>query len=248
MRTEPGIRESDHFERLCSLLATLDDTHAGESGRLTFDGDAESVVLVQSGRVCWASSPGMPARLTDRIRTAATDSELRDALLQHNAETLLALAGHAAPRWIPSRVDDYDLELTFTSAELLAHSADAWWGPLAARAREELQTALGGSNAAGMAFLHAPDTADSIVPVAINGMAGVTAGKMLVIGRTAVALMHSCRPLHAHLVSTTMADGRTMVAWLQDGVCYVAFGEENSELAFVLAHLSRKEMPCPAGC
>lgn len=248
MRTAPGIRESDHFERLCNLLATLDDAHAGQSGRLTFDGDAESVVIVQSGRVCWASSPGMPARLTDGIRNAATDSERREALLQHNAETLLALAGHAAPRWVPSRVDDFELNFTFTSAELLAHSADAWWGPLAAQARKELQTALGSSDAAGMAFLLASDTADSIVPVAIHGMVDVTAGKMLDIGRTAVALLHSCSPLRAHLVSTTMADGRTMVAWLQDGVCYLAFGKEQSEMAFVLAHLSRKEMSCLDDC
>jgi hypothetical protein len=267
------MRATDHFEGLCALLEAIDESHAGQSGSLTFGGPSQGIVLVQSGRICWAASSMVPTRLTDRLVHASAAGELelrrtfhecrqsgrpfgqtlvergivtaevlRTALLQHNAETLLELAGHPAPQWQPARVEHYDPRLTFSSSELLAHSADAWWGPLAARARDELHAAIRGSDAQGLAFLRVPEGDDSIVPVGMVGMDHLTARETLAIGRTAVGVMRSCRAIAGHLVATTSMEGRTTLVWVDDGAFYLAIGHERSEMAFVLAHLSRRSV------
>ncbi|MBV8517119.1 MAG: hypothetical protein JO197_06900 [Acidobacteria bacterium] len=273
MSASPEVRETNRFDRLCVLLETIDELHAGQSGSLSFGSASQGIVLVQSGRVCWAASSMMPTRLTDRLRHACTLSEhslqlifrdcrasgtpfgetlvergivsfdvLRTALLQHNAETLLQLAGQPAPQWRPAKIEQYDPSLTFTSAELLAHSADGWWGPLAAAARDELRAALRDRHAVGLSFLRAPETADSIVPVGFVGTDDLSAREMLAIGRAAERAMQSCSAAGGRLVASTRADGRTTVIWIDDGAYYVAFGDDRSEMAFIVAHLSRRAL------
>lgn len=263
--------ETGQFERLCALLETIDEAHAGQSGSLVFGGGSNGIVLVQAGRVCWAASTAIATRLSHRLRSdgAADDraltavfrecresgkpfgqtlverglvtfDALRAALLQHTAETLLHLAGAPAPRWIPSRVDRYDRGLTFSSAELLTHSADGWWGPLAAEARAELTAALGDRGAVGLAFLHAAGASGAIVPVGIAGANDLSAKDTLAAGRAAEALMRSGEPVGARLVAGTLGDGRTFVAWRDRGACCVAVARQRSEIAFIVAHLSRR--------
>jgi hypothetical protein len=266
--------EAEPFARLCALLELVDEVHAGESGSIVFGGGSEGIILVQSGRVCWAASPGLAARLSHRLRRDAaiddgrlaaifrecresgkpfgetlvargvvTFDALRTALLQHTAEALLQLAAEPSPRWVPSPVDRYDRSLTFPSAELLAHSADGWWGPLAAEARNELAEAIGNRATVGLAFLRDVGTRDAIVPVGIVGAGELSANEVLAAGRAAAALMHSGDPLGARLIASTCGDGRTSVVWLDRGTYYVAIAAERSEIAFIVAHLSRR----PAG-
>jgi hypothetical protein len=273
--TGPGIQDRDHFDRLCVLLETIDEAHAGQSGSLLFGGAAQGLVAVQSGRVCWASSPMTRSRLTDRLRHACTvgDHELqlvfrdcrangqpfgetlvakgivtfdvlREALLEHNAETLLNLAGLPLPEWRPGTIEQYDRALTFSSAELLAHSADGWWGPLAAEARSKLQAALRDRNATGLSFLRTPRSTpgetDSIVPVGFVGMEDFSAGELLGIGRAAARAIQACAPVAGQLVASMSADGRATLLWVDGGAYYVASCKDRSEMAFLIAHLSRR--------
>lgn len=262
-----SVDETGHFERLCTLLESIDEAHAGQSGSIVF-GNGKGVVLVQDGRVCWAASPAAGSRLSHRLRDeASVDPQqlaavfrecrengkplgqtlvergvvrfdvLRAALLQHTAETLLYLAGHASPQWMPSRVDHYDSRFTFTSAELLTHSADGWWGPLAAGARQELMSALGDRGTVGLAFLRAEG---AVIPVGITGAETLGAKETLAAGRAAVALMRSCEPLGGRLVARTHGDGRTFLVWRDRGAYYVAIARERSEIAFIVAHVSRR--------
>lgn len=264
---------TDRFLSLCMLLEAIDESYAGQSGSITFGKGTNGVVLVQSGRICWAESQMSSFRLTDRLRhmSAAADRDLsrtfhecrssgrpfgqtlvergivtaevlREALLQHNAEALLALADHSVTRWQPASVDHYDLNFTFSTSELLAHSADGWWGPLAAKARENLNAAIRGSAARGLAFLCTPGTHDSIVPVGMVGTEHLTAREALAAGHAAVGTMKSCEALAGHLVATTLTDGCTAVVWVDDGAYYLVMGNERSEMAFVLAHLSRRSV------
>ncbi len=279
-----AVEESGPFERLCALLELIDEVHAGESGSIVFGGGSKGIVLVQSGRVCWAAAPALAARLSHRLRRDAsiddgqlaaifrecresgtpfgetlvargvvTFEALRTALLQHTAEALLHLAEEPSPLWVPSSLlpsslslplsmDRYDRSLTFPSAELLTHSADGWWGPLAAEARNELAAAIG-DRAVGLAFLRDTGTRGAIVPVGIVGAAELSAKEVLAAGRAAAVLMHAGDPLGARLIASTCAGGRTTVVWLDQGTYYVAIAAERSEIAFIVGHLSRR----PAG-
>ena len=268
-----AVDETGPFERLCALLEMIDEVHAGESGSIVFGGGSKGIVLVQSGRVCWAASPALTARLSHRLRQDASIADrqlaavfrecresgapfgetlvargvvtfeaLRTALLQHTAEALLHLAGEPSPLWVPSPLDRYDRSLTFPSAELLTHSADGWWGPLAAEARNELAAAIG-DRAVGLAFLRDTGTGEAIVPVGIVGAGELSAKEVLAAGRAAAVRMHAGDPLGARLIASTCAGGRTSVVWLDQGTYYVAIAAERSEIAFIVAHLSRR----PAG-
>lgn len=183
---------------------------------------------------------GKPFGETLVERGVVTFDSLRTALLQHTAEALLHLAGEPSPRWVASPVDRYDRSLTFPSAELLVHSADGWWGPLAAEARAELAAAIGDRAAVGLAFLRDAGMGDAIVPVGVVGAGDLSAKQVLAAGRAAAALMHSADPLGARLIASTCDDGRTSVVWLDQGTYYVAIASERSEIAFILAHLSRR--------
>lgn len=272
-----AVEEAGPFERLCALLEMVDEVHAGESGSIVFGGGSKGIILVQSGRVCWAASPALAARLSHRLRRdgsiddrqlaaifrecresgkpfgetlvargVVTFEALRTALLQHTAETLLHLAGEPSPLWVPSSLslpssmDRYDRSRTFPSAELLTHSTDGWWGPLAAEARNELAAAIGDRDTVGLAFLRDTGTRDAIVPVGIVGAGELSAKEVLAAGRTAAALMDSGDPLGARLIASMCGDGRTSVVWLDQGTYYVAIAAERSEIAFILAHLSRR--------
>jgi len=266
-----AVEEAGSFERLCSLLEMADEVHAGESGSIVFGGGSNGIILVQSGRICWAASPFIAARLSHRLRqTAAVDEHqlaavfrecresgkpfgqtlvarglvtfdaLRTVLLQHTAETLIRLADEASPCWIPGPVDQYDRALTFSSAELLTHAADGWWGPLASEARNELAAALGDRGATGLAFLHDAGESDANIPVGIAGAFELTAKEVLAAGREAAARMRSGDPLGARLIASTEADGRTSIVWLDHGAYYVAIAGERSEIAYIVAHVSRR--------
>lgn len=265
------MNESGSFERLCALLELVDDAHAGESGSLVFGGGADGVILVQSGRICWASSPALATRLNHRLRRDADVDDrqlaavfrecretgipfgqtlvargivpfdvLRNALLQHTAATLSHLAERPSPRWVPGQVDRYDRNFTFSSVELLTHAADSWWGPLASEARNELAAALGDRGATGLAFLRDAETGDAIVPVGVVGANDLTAREVLAAGRAAAALIHSADPLGGRLVASSAAGGRTCVVWLDRGAYYLAIAAERSELAFIVAHVTRR--------
>lgn len=272
-----AVEEAGPFERLCALLEMVDEVHAGESGSIIFGGGSKGIILVQSGRICWAASPALAARLSHRIRRDATVDDhqlaaifrecresgkpfgetlaargvvtfeaLRTALLQHTAEALLHLAGEPSPLWVPSPLsvlspaDRYDRSLTFPSAELLTHSADGWWGPLAAEARNELAAAIGDRTIVGLAFLRDTGTRGAIVPVGVVGAGDLSAKEVLAAGRAAAALMVSGDALGARLIASTCVDGRTSVVWLDHGAYYVAIAPERSEIAFIVAHLSRR--------
>ena len=72
---------------LVDLLAAVEDCSPHESGAFLVDGDGDGAVLgsvfVETGRVCWASSPGRSGRLRDLLlRNSArpvNDVELDDA-------------------------------------------------------------------------------------------------------------------------------------------------------------------------
>ena len=265
-----ALKETGRFERLCALLEIADET-PGQSGRIVFGGASQGIILVQSGRVCWAASPAMGTRLSHRLwqnasvddgrlaevfrecresgkpfgqtlvaRGIVTFDALRTALLQHTAEALIHLAGGRSPRWVPGHVDRYDRELTFPSVELLAHAADGWWGPLASEARSELAEALGERGATGLAFLRDAEMDDAIVPVGIVGAGELSAREVLAAGRAAAALMRSGDPIGGRLITATAAGGRTAVVWLNRGTYYVAIAAERSEIAFIVAHVSRR--------
>jgi hypothetical protein len=265
-----AVDDAGPFERLCALLAMIDDVHAGESGSIVFGGGSKGIILVQSGRVCWAASPARAARLSHRLRRDAsiddrqlaaifrecgasgkpfgetliargvvTYATLRAALLAHTAEALLHLAEEPSPLWVPSAVDRYDRSLTFPSAELLAQSADRWWGPLAAEARNELAAAIGDRDTTGLAFVRDAGMHDAIVPVGLIGGTELRAREVLDAGRAAVAQMDAAAALGTRLIATTCADGRTRVVWLDRGTYYVAIAAERTEIAFIVAHRSR---------
>lgn len=265
-----SVKEAGRFERLCALLEMADEA-PGESGRIVFGGASQGIILVQSGRICWAASPSMSARLSHRLRQDAsvddrrlaevfrecretgepfgqtlvargvvTFDALRTALLQHTAEALIHLAGERSPRWVPGHVDRYDRDLTFSSVELLTRAADGWWGPLATEARSELAEALGDRGAIGLAFLRDSEMTDAIVPVGVVGAGDLTAREVLTAGRTTASLMRSAESLGARLITATAELGRTAVAWLSRGAYYVAIAAERSEIAFIVAHVSRR--------
>ena len=266
-----AAEEAGTFGRLCGLLELVDEARAGESGSIVFGGGSKGVILVQSGRICWAASPAIAARLSHRLRADAavdgrqlaevfrecresgkpfgetlvargivTFDRLRAALLQHTAEALIHLADEPQPRWVPAPVERYDRGLTFRSVELLTHAADGWWGPLASQARTELAAALGDRGATGLAFLRDAGTNDAIIPVGVAGAAELSAKEVLAAGRAAAALMCSADPLGARLITSTCAGGRTSVVWLDHGAYYVAIAAERSEIAFIVAHVSRR--------
>lgn len=270
--TLPFTPETDHFDRLCALLETIDRAHAGQSGNLVFGNTSQGLIAVQAGRVCWAASPMMRSRLRDRLQDACTCSELemqlafrecrasgkpfgetlvakgfvtfevlREALLQHNAETLLNLAGLPLPQWQPATIEHYDRGLTFSSAELLARSADGWWGPVAAEARGKLEAALRGRRATGLSFLRTPGLRDSIVPAGFVGIEG-SASELLAIGRAAAGALRSCAPIGGNLVASMNGDGRATLIWTDGGASFLASCDDRSELAFIIAHLSRRAL------
>jgi hypothetical protein len=267
--------EIDPFSRLCQLLRSIDEVHAGQSGRFSFGNDQEGVILMQEGRVCWAASPAMTSRLIHRLTSAGEYNErelrllfhecrqsgkpfgqtlvergivtlpvLRGALLKHTAEAMAGLARcPASPRWIPASIDGYDVTLTFTTAELLTQAADVWWGPLAVAARAELELALSGRNVVGLAFLPIAAAAEAIIPVGVRGADTMRVREILAIGNWARGLLRSCDPIAGRLIGATRKDGRTSLVWSSQGACYVTFGSDAAEMAFVVAHLSRR----PAG-
>jgi len=265
-----AVLEKGPFERLCALLEMVDEAHAGESGSIVFGGGSKGIILVQSGRICWAASPAIATKLSHRLRNVASDDRqlatvfhecrergtpfgqalvargvvtfdaLRNALLQHTAETLIHLADEPSPRWMAAPVDQYDRDLTFPSVELLTHAADGWWGPLASEARQQLGEALGDRGAVGLAFLRDAATNDAIVPVGVVGAADLTAKDVLATGRAAAALMSDAEIVGGRLITTVCSDGRTSIVWVDRGTYYVAIAAERSEMAFIVAHVTRR--------
>jgi hypothetical protein len=53
--------------------------------------------------------------------------------------------------------------------------------------------------------------------------------------------MNASAALGGRIMAMIGADGQTTLVWTDEGMYYVAFGEERSELAYLLGHLSRQE-------
>lgn len=184
---------------------------------------------------------GKPFGQTLLERGMVTFDVLRGALRQHTAEALAGLALRpSAPRWTPSRVDGYDATLTFSTAELLAHAGDEWWGPLAVAVRAELDDALRGRSVIGLAFLPLPEVADAVIPVGNHGADAMRVHEILDIGAWAAALLRASGRIAGRLISVTRDDGRTSLVWTSQGARYVTIAREPAEMAFVIAHLSRR--------
>lgn len=184
---------------------------------------------------------GRPFGQTLVERGIVTFPVLRGALLKHTAEALAGLAlGHTLPQWVPARIDGYDATLTFTTAELLVQASDVWWGPLAVAAKAELELALSGRNVVGLAFLPIPAVTEAIIPVGVRGADTMRVREILAIGQWASGLLRSCDRIAGRLIGATRKDGRTSLVWSSHGACYVTFGSDAAEMAFIVAHLSRR--------
>jgi hypothetical protein len=195
--------------------------------------------LTRVVRDCRAT--GRPLGETLVAQGGVTLEALRETLLEHTAEALLQLAASPEAEWRAMERERYDQRLTFSPLELLAHSADSWLGPLASRTRSRLTAALSGRPVSGASFLNVPGSPDSVIPVAFVNLEGMKPRDLLRIGRAAALAMNGAAALGGRIMAMIGADGQTTLVWADEGMYYVAFGEERSELAYLLGHLSRQD-------
>lgn len=182
---------------------------------------------------------GIPLGQILVARGLLSPQQLRNALLEHTARTIAQIvATHdAEPSWISSREATHDARFTFSPAELLAHIADAEWGPLAQLGREELSRSLA-AGGRGCAFVGA---GDDLLPVGLVGEE-LEVEDVLALGAWARSSLVTASRIgeRARFVSATRG-AESLVAWTAAGFVYAAVCVDRSDLACILASIRTAE-------
>lgn len=124
MSPDPSLSAPDTALR---VLARVEDLDVDATGALVFDKDA--VVLVDRGRVCWATAPGLRRRLSDLLRAACTPP-----LSSEEVEQLFVRCKAEGTRFGETLVALGRLSSTALRAALLQHTSEALAIPEAWRA------------------------------------------------------------------------------------------------------------------
>lgn len=213
--------------RLSELILARLDPGAGSSElgkvvrRCQAEGRSISEMLVSGGLI---SSEG-----------------LRDALRQHTAEAMLALAGHRgeAPAWV-ARAKPFGARFSFSSVELLVLAGAAWAPGAAEEARGEMEKMLrhGGF---GVAFAKVSGSS-GLVPVGEVQGSKLTLSEAIELGAWGARAVREDGVVRGgvpRLVAAMGPNGDALVAWLTGAVVYVVICPSPSSLAHVLGKRAR---------
>lgn len=139
--------------------------------------------------------------------------ELRDALLRHTAESLLALCGTGAVAdWTPRRKGGYSSRFTFTTTELLTWTLAGEHPTESEAASVELVDAFVERDW-GAAYLRSPKRA-SPDPIAIVGPCPPRVEALFRLGRWASSSLDIAGLAHGERAFVaTVVDGGALVAW-----------------------------------
>jgi|GEM_PF-2738582 len=177
---------------------------------------------------------------------------LRDALRQHTAEAVLALAGRypagpggerarneEPPVWM-ARAKPFGARFTFSSVELLALAGAAWAPGPADEARGEMETMLrhGGF---GVAFAQVAG-APGLVPIGEVQASKLTLDEAVELGAWGARAVREDGVVRGgvpRLVAALSPKGDALVAWLTGAVIYVVICPSPSSLAHVLGKRAR---------
>jgi hypothetical protein len=120
---------------------------------------------------------------------------------------------------------------------LLAHAADAQWGPLATLAQETLESLLenGGSGCALVV------SEGAIVPLAAHGLETFGAAGLIELAEWTLQFLRSAEAAarHARVAALLRDDGPSAIAWSDEGIHFAALCADRSDLVNILAHLRR---------
>jgi len=257
----PELSETS-AEAVVTLLEHVESVGAARSGVFTIAGtDGRGMVLVEEGRVCWASSREMRRRLTDllcaegsdratieevvqacrRDRTpigeallragVVTEGGLRAALLRHTSEAIAKLSGGESESFVPHRHARYDARFSFTPLELLTSIGASWHPEDEDRGRAELAQTLG-EQGVGVAFV---PRGKPMMPVASVAWTR-TMRELLDFGRWATQLDAVARSVDERTrISCGLFDGRVQAfAWRRGGLLFAGFADDPRTLARAL--------------
>jgi hypothetical protein len=166
---------------------------------------------------------------------------LRDALLQHTAEAVLALAARSEepPAWL-ARAKPFGARFTFSPVELLVSAGAAWAPGPASEARGEMDGMLryGGF---GLAFARMAGSGE-LIPVGEVQGSKLTLSEVVELGAWGDRLVRADGVVRGgvpRLVAAMGLNGDALVAWLTGAVIYVVICPSPSSLAHVLGKRAR---------
>ena len=181
-------------------------------------------------------------------RGVVTPRGLRQALLKHAGEAITQLSrvlkseGKVSPAWVPNRTRRYDAQFTFTPAEILAAVGARVDEAKAVEGNEALRQALG-DGGAGAAFL---EGTENELPVAEMRGEQVGVEGLVGLGAWARSAIRRCIPFSScNLVAVTSHSKSGVIAWMSEGVIYVALCEDRSDLSHLMAQRARARAARP---
>lgn len=169
-------------------------------------------------------------------RKLVEPAELRELLLRHTSETLVALSDRdAEPVWVPHRAGGYQPRFTFTLPEIAASTTAAGLSIDVTAARGELAAVVGDAGA-GAAF--DVDLDGSPLAFAVRGELDYDEVRALGAWVTEVASRWPSDSFPGFIVASMASGG--LVAWATSGCLFGARFASSPGLIRALAYLKRR--------
>ncbi|MCK6586281.1 MAG: hypothetical protein HUU21_39365 [Polyangiaceae bacterium] len=225
--------------RVCWARADVMIGRLGELLRARLDPGANSNELASLVQRCRAEGRSIGDALVSG--GLVSSDGFRDALLQHTAEAVLALAGREGepPAWV-ARAKPFGARFSFSSVELLVSAGAAWAPGQADEARSEMERMLrlGGF---GVAFAQVSGSS-GLVPIGEAQGSKLTLSEAIELGAWGARAVRQDRVVRGgvpRLVAAMGPNGDALVAWLTGAVIYVVICPSPSSLAHVLGKRAR---------
>lgn len=173
-----------------------------------------------------------------------TASGLRASLKQHNAEALalIALAAEEPAEFTPHKLSRYDARFSFSTTELLARLAEQRYAEEGRTARAVLDARLEPGTPA-LVLKREPGAAVAI-PLALRGCARLRLQDASVLSQWTQETLDVCGAVDAgtRVVSGTLRNERTALAWHEQGLAFVALCDGRQRLARCLSKLQGQQL------
>jgi len=169
---------------------------------------------------------------------------LRTSLKQHNAEALalIALSGEEARSFVPHKHSRYDARFSFSTAELLVRMAEQRYAEEGRMAREVLRARLEPETTA-LVLKREPGAAVAL-PLALQNAQRLRLQDAAVLGQWTQDMLDVCGAVDGttRVVSGTLFNDQTALAWQQQGLVFVALCDNRQRLARCLSRLHEQRL------
>jgi hypothetical protein len=176
-----------------------------------------------------------------------TASGLRAALKQHNAEALalIAFSGDGPCDFVSHKRSRYDARFSFSTTELLGCMTEQRYAEEGQMARAVLAARLEPGTPA-LVLKREPGSAAAL-PLALCGCTRMRLQDAGVLARWSQETLDICGVVDAatRVVSGSLLDERTALAWQEHGLVFVALCDSRVRLARCLSRLQRQELDEP---